>query len=101
MQTFCFDIDGTICSQEINYEDALPLRDRINRINELYDKGHCIKFFTARGSLSGEDWRRRTEAQLSRWGVRYHELLLGKPHADVYVDDKACHPADFDWSDSR
>lgn len=97
MRTFCFDIDGTICTQEVNYEEAVPFRDRIDRINELHDEGNCIKFFTARGSVSGIDWRERTETQLRIWGVRYHELIVGKPHADVYIDDKACSSEDFDW----
>ena len=29
-----------------------------------------------------------TEKQLEKWGVKYHELLFGKPHADVFIDDK-------------
>ena len=30
-----------------------------------------------------------TQAQLKMWGVKYHELLMGKPHADIFIDDKA------------
>jgi len=101
MLTFCFDIDGTICTQEDNYEDAKPLTARIRRINSLHASGHHIKLFTARGSVSGIDWRDRTELQLTTWGVKYHELIFGKPHADVYVDDKACAPNDFDWTDKE
>ena len=36
-----------------------------------------------------------TEKQLEKWGVKYHELLFGKPHADVFIDDKAV--SDTDW----
>ena len=29
---YCFDIDGTICTQEIDYSDAKPYPERILRI---------------------------------------------------------------------
>ena len=32
-----------------------------------------------------------TVKQLENWGVKYHELFLGKPAGDVYVDDKGMH----------
>ena len=44
---------------------------------------------SARGSTTGIDWRPTTERPMREWGVRYHVLVLGKPSADVYVDDKA------------
>ena len=96
MTTYCFDIDGTLCSQENkNYRLAEPNMPRIRRVNELFDQGHTIKLFTARGSESGIDWTEATRAQISEWGIRYHELILGKPHADFYIDDKAIHSEDF------
>lgn len=98
MLTYCFDIDGTLCEQEkSDYTLAKPFRSRIDRVNRLFDEGHRIVLFTARGSKSGIDWRGSTLVQLSQWGLRYHELILGKPHADVYVDDKAVHPDYFEW----
>ena len=35
------------------------------------------------------DWRDLTEHQLKLWGVNYTELILGKPDADIFIDDKA------------
>jgi len=69
--------------------------DRIKLINDLYNQGHEIKFFTARGTTTGIDWRGLTESQLTSWGVQYHTLILGKPHADIYIDDKGKHDRDF------
>lgn len=98
MATYCFDIDGTLCSQERqDYSLAEPNFSRIKRVNELFDQGHTIKLFTARGSKSGLDWTEATKAQISEWGIRHHELILGKPHADFYIDDKAIHSEDFAW----
>jgi hypothetical protein len=25
---------------------------------------------------------------MKSWGVMYHKLLMGKPNADIYIDDK-------------
>ena len=87
---YCFDIDGTLCTNTDGaYESAEPYPDLIAQVNALYDAGHRIILYTARGSTTGIDWRELTENQLSTWGGKYHELFLGKPHADVYVDDKA------------
>lgn len=96
MTIYCFDIDGTICYTEgSDYPNSTPIVERIEFINELFSEGHEIKFFTARGTTTGIDWRELTESQLSSWGVRYHTLILGKPHADIYIDDKGRHDQDF------
>jgi len=87
---YCFDIDGTLCTNtEGEYEKAQPHYEIIVRVNDLYDSGHKILLYTARGSTTGIDWRQVTEQQLRAWGVKFHELFTGKPTADVYIDDKA------------
>ena len=59
--------------------------------------GHTILIHTARGALTGIDWTKVTLKQLSVWGVKYHSLIMGKPFADYYIDDKAINVADFKW----
>jgi len=94
--TYCFDIDGTLCTNtEGQYEEAQPFPDVIEAVNRLYEAGHRILLYTARGSTTGIEWRPTTESQLSAWGVRYHALFLGKPTADIYIDDKAINAADW------
>ena len=94
--TYCFDIDGTLCTNtEGDYERAEPLVEVIARVNALYEGGHRILLMTARGSTTGIDWRAITENQLKIWGVKYHGLWLGKPTADMYVDDKAINVKDW------
>ena len=93
---YCFDIDGTICQTTgESYAEAEPLTTRVDFINELYENGHTIKLFTARGTVSGIDHKLMTVAQLRRWGVKYHELQFGKPNADIYVDDRGISDSDF------
>ena len=92
-----FDIDGTICNNtDGKYEEAEPYQYIIDLINELHDDGHYIIFHTARGmglfdGMLGKavtKWYKLTQSQLDGWGVKYHELHLGKIFADVYIDDK-------------
>ncbi len=105
---YCVDIDGTICSPTIgrDYENAQPWQDRIDVINKLYDDGDYIIYFTARGMgrFAGDPDAgakasailfELTKEQLDSWGCKYHELILGKPHADYFIDDKGINSNEF------
>ena len=95
---YVIDIDNTICIQNgSDYRNANPIPERISKANKLYDEGHVIWYYTARGTETGADWRELTQKQLGKWGVKYHKLLFGKPGADRYVDDKAVNAAQEVW----
>ena len=87
---FVFDIDGVIArfNKELTYDQSLPNEPMIRAINRLYEAGNEIILHTARGYVTGIDWKEITEKQLADWGLKYHELHFGKPNADYYVDDK-------------
>ena len=104
MKTYVFDIDGTICSLVGgDYEKASPINYRIDKVNDLYEEGNVIIFQTARGMgrFKNDDVKAKsafydlTVKQLDMWGVKYHELHLGKPAGDIYVDDKGIRDEDF------
>ncbi|MFC2006764.1 hypothetical protein ACFLUQ_01190 [Chloroflexota bacterium] len=96
MTVYCFDIDGTICTNtDGDYEQTVPFREAIEKVNQLFDDGHEIIFFTARGYTTGMDWFDLTKKQLEDWKVKYHQLIMGKPYADFYIDDKAVKPDEF------
>ena len=86
----CCDIDGVIAAKppENDYGKASPMENNIRILNALYDQGFHIVLFTARGYKTGIDWKEVTLRQMEEWHVRYHELLFGKPDADIYIDDK-------------
>ena len=109
---YCIDIDGTICTpgtcKSCQYEGATPKKDRIAHVNKLYDEGHHITYFTARamgrhsdlpyteaGQKATELLEPLTKMQLDIWGCKYHELIMGKPHADLFIDDKGINCDDF------
>ena len=84
------DIDGTICKSEGSiYVFAQPIQENIDKINKLFDEGHEIIYWTARGGNSGIDWSAITELQLNVWGCKYHKLdTKTKPSWDLLIDDK-------------
>ncbi len=93
-----FDLDGCLCRQTAgDYEHAQPLPSAIAVVNRLYDQGHDITIHTARYmgrtrnnvALAYQAGFALTQQQLSAWGVRYHLLVMGKPAADIVVDDRA------------
>ena len=47
----CLDLDNVICftNKERNYKKSKPNLKAIKTINLLYQRGHTIKIFTARG----------------------------------------------------
>lgn len=94
---FCVDIDGVLATLVADncYDQALPIAPTIATVNALFDAGHQIVLFTARGTKTGIDWRETTERQMREWGVRYHRLVFGKPAADYYVDDRALRPGEL------
>lgn len=88
---FVIDIDGVVTIIEkdnTDYANAKPNYEMIAKINKLYDAGNHIVFFTARGYVTGIDWREVTEKCFEEWGLKYHELIFGKPNADFYIDDR-------------
>ena len=91
------DIDETICEspEDRNYNHAQPIVENINKANKLYDEGHTVVYWTARGTGSGIDWRETTEKQFEKWGVKYHKLKFGKPIYDLFIDDKNMNTGDW------
>ena len=92
------DIDETICSYnggKREYELAQPIHDNIKKINNLYDEGNTVVYWTARGSVTGIDYEELTKQQLAAWGVKCHEARVGKPHYDLFICDKAINSNTF------
>jgi len=81
------DMDGTICTEEKTYSRALAkaLPGAVENINKLYDEGHIILIYSARTWMEYEmthDW-------LQKNNIKFHQLILGKPIGDVWIDDRA------------
>ncbi len=81
------DLDGTICQEMRTYSRCLaePKPNAIESINRLYDAGNTIIIYSARTWMEWE----MTTAWLKAHGVKYHQLMMGKPVGDVWIDDRA------------
>ena len=95
-KTYCFDIDGTIC-KTVNgdYKNSKPIKSRISKVNKLNREGHTIIYFTSRGFVTGIDWSELTKKQFKKWRVRFHQVIFGKPYANIYVDDHGFNDKKF------
>jgi len=106
------DIDKTICNFPSNkidyhtnsapiYKDAQPIPENIAKVNKMYDQGHTIVFWTARGCFNhSSDIFDLTMNQLKQWNVKFHELRLGKPFFDILIDDRTINSI-TDWTPER
>lgn len=85
VKNYLIDIDGTICDDIPNeepdrMENAELYPEALETLNNWYDQGHVITFFTSRT----EDHREVTETWLDKHGFKYHGLLMGKPRGGNY-----------------
>ena len=91
------DLDNTLCfTEKSDYENSVPILERIRYVNELKKQGNHITIWTARGGRTGIDHRELTLKQLKEWNVEYDDLLMGKPDYDIYIDDKSFN-VDIKW----
>ena len=82
------DIDGTVCEELSPFDRPLakPIRGAVTAVNKLVKDGHTIVFWSGRG------WEqyRVTEKWLRDHKFKYAQLLMGKPIANLIIDDRAC-----------
>ena len=92
------DIDETIANtpDDRNYSNSTPIIENIAKANKFYDEGNTVVYWTARGSGTGIDWYDVTKKQLIQWGAKHHDLKLGKPVYDLFIDDKAINSEDWE-----
>lgn len=103
-----FDLDETLVTLPQlpgDYSTVLPITKTINFVNHLHSAGHYIIIHTARHmktcngnvELVEEKVGMVTKESLLKYNIQHHELIFGKPYADIYVDDKSTNP--HHWSD--
>tara|TARA_B110001469_G_C9647495_1_gene328139 strand:- start:644 stop:961 length:318 start_codon:yes stop_codon:yes gene_type:complete len=91
------DIDNTICNtNDMDYDKSTPIFENIEKVNSLF-MNHTIIMWTARGTLSNNNYFELTYNQLKNWGVKFNELRMGKPAYDLLIDDKALNSIDH-WN---
>jgi trehalose-6-phosphatase len=93
-QTIMVDLDGVLATEERTFDRPLaqPLPGAREALQQLRDAGHTIVVYTARG------WAeyRYTKQWLDDNGFAYDGLHMGKPIADVWIDDRAIRHTGWD-----
>jgi uncharacterized HAD superfamily protein len=85
IKNYLIDIDGTITDDVPNEEPermkyVLPYPESRDILNQWFDEGHIITFFTSRT----EEHRQITEEWLNKHGFKYHGMLMNKPRGGNY-----------------
>ena len=90
---YIFDLDGTLLNTiDADYQNAKPIKTRVEKVIDLWEEGHTIVIETARGDVFTD----LTKKQLKDYGIPYHGLSVGKKtFGHVYVDDKGENARDF------
>ena len=84
----CFDLDNTLVTPptiNCDYTTVEPIFTRINFCRYLKKMGCVIIIHTSRKSLD----------IIEKFDIPYDELYVGKPHADMYIDDKSINPCNL------
>jgi len=99
-----FDLDEVLCTRDEKQKDpikkyysCMPIKKMIKVCNELYNSGNRIIIYTARGMTTQKGntndvyskLYNLTLNQINTWGIMYHQLVMGKIHYDLLIDDKA------------
>ncbi len=106
-KVIAFDLDDVLCVRDSEegkvekYRTCRPVPEMIDTCNECYDLGYKIIIYTSRGMTGFEgdldaihsNLYELTASQLKQWGVKYHDLVMGKTHYDLLIDDKAVNSA--------
>lgn len=103
IKNYLVDIDGTICDDIPNEEpERMPGAKEFNgareKINEWYEHGHIITFFTSRAHSTKDV----TEKWLRDHGFKYHGIIFDKPRGGNYhwIDDRDVEYTKFTGWDS-
>lgn len=112
-KTIVLDVDDTILTTKFRqYAQSKPIPPVIAKAREAHEKGWRIVLHTARGmgrsngqiELVADEVIEEISSFCAKWNVPYDEIIVGKPWAALYVDDKAIRPDEFvaldleDWS---
>jgi len=103
-KTMVIDVDDTILfTENRDYDNSMPILDVIDKLREAHEKGWYIILYTARGMGRSHGYIDRVREEVTyeiesfcgRYDVPYDEIMLGKPWAAMYVDDKGLRPDEF------
>ena len=98
------DVDDTILfTENRDYDNSLPNVPVVEGLRKLKDKGWKVILMSARGmgrsngdiASVSEEVIAEIEKFVEKYNVPCDDIILGKPWASYYIDDKAIRPDEF------
>ena len=85
LKNYLIDIDGTVTEDVPNEQPERmsivePFEGSVEMINNWYDEGHVITFFTSRT----DEHELVTKQWLDKWNFKYHNIIFNKPRGGNY-----------------
>jgi hypothetical protein len=85
LKNYLIDIDGTITEDVPNEQPERmsivePFEGSVETINEWYNEGHVITFFTSRT----DEHELVTKKWIEKWNFKYHNIIFNKPRGGNY-----------------
>ncbi len=85
LKNYLIDIDGTVTEDVPNEQPERmsivePFEGSVEMINNWYEEGHVITFFTSRT----DEHELVTKQWLEMWNFKYHNIIFNKPRGGNY-----------------
>jgi len=85
LKNYLIDIDGTVTEDVPNEQPERmsivePFEGSVEMINNWYEEGHVITFFTSRT----DEHELVTKQWLEKWNFKYHNIIFNKPRGGNY-----------------
>jgi hypothetical protein len=85
LKNYLIDIDGTVTEDVPNEQPERmsivePFEGSVEMINNWYQEGHVITFFTSRT----DEHELVTKQWLDKWNFKYHNIIFNKPRGGNY-----------------
>jgi hypothetical protein len=85
LKNYLIDIDGTVTEDVPNEQPERmsivePFEGSVEMINNWYEEGHIITFFTSRT----DEHELVTKQWLEKWNFKYHNIIFNKPRGGNY-----------------
>jgi hypothetical protein len=85
LKNYLIDIDGTVTEDVPNEQPERmpivePFEGSVEMINDWYNEGHIITFFTSRT----DEHELVTKQWLDKWNFKYHNIIFNKPRGGNY-----------------
>ena len=85
LKNYLIDIDGTVTEDVPNEQPERmsivePFEGSVEMINNWYEEGHVITFFTSRT----DEHELVTKQWLDKWNFKYHNIIFNKPRGGNY-----------------